>query len=214
MVRAMWVGVGAAAVLLATTGVSLCYAETAPGSAGAQAEGLSAAIEKLETDVAGRPDDVELRVELGNLYYESGLLDHALQAYLAAIEVDSLHVGAHLNLGAVYVDKGNSGAAIEVLEVARALDPANPMVYTNLGSTYYWLQKYTEAVDMYLTALALDPNYVEAHFNLAVAFADAQIFDEAIREWRTVIELAPESQAATTSTENIRMIEEFRGAGR
>lgn len=213
MARAKWAAVGGVVVLFLAVGVSLCAAASPPESSTAPGE-IPAAIEKLKADVAGKPDDVELRVQLGNLYYESGLLDQALESYLEAVKLDSLHVGARLNLGAVYVDKGNSAAAIAALETARRLDPANPMVYANLGSTYYWLQKYGEAVDMYLAALALDPNYVEAHFNLAVAFADAQIFDEAIREWRKVIELAPESEAAKTSGDNIRMIEEFRGTGR
>jgi len=201
--------------LLLAVGVPLCADAPQMEGAGVTGEGdLQTAIDKLNADVAAKPDDVELRIELGNLYYESGLLDQALEAYLAAVEIDSLHVGALLNLAAVHVDKGNSEAAIAYLEAAREIDPANPMVYTNLESTYYWLQRYGEAVDMYTTALGLDPNYVEAHFNLAVAFADAQIFDEAIREWRKVIEIAPESAAAKTSGENIRMIEEFRGVGR
>lgn len=206
--------VSAAVLLFSAVGVSLCAAASSPEGSSTKAEELSAAIEKLKVDVAGKPGDVELRVQLGNLYYENGLLDQALEAYLEAVKLDSLHVGARLNLGAVYVDKGYSEAAIAALETAQRLDPANPMVYTNLGSTYYWLQRYSEAVDMYLAALALDPNYIEAHFNLAVAFADAQIFDEAIREWRKVIELAPEGEASKTSSDNIRMIEEFRGAGR
>jgi len=206
--------VGAAILLFSAAGRPACAAASSAEGAGTKADDLSAAIEKLKVDVAGKPDDAELRVQLGNLYYESGLLDQALESYLEAVKLDSLHVGARLNLGAVYVDKGDSGGAIKVLEAARRLDPANPMVYTNLGSTYYWLQRYDEAGDMYLAALALDPNNVEAHFNLGVAFADAQIFDEAIREWRAVVQLAPESEAAKTSGDNIRMIEEFRGAGR
>jgi superkiller protein 3 len=84
------------------------------------------------------------------------------------------------------------------------------MVYANLGSTHYVMQRYSEAIEMYRKALEIDPDHVETRFNLAVAFADAQIFDEAIREWRRVVELAPDSQAARVSSDNIRMIEEFR----
>jgi tetratricopeptide (TPR) repeat protein len=99
------------------------------------------------------------------------------------------------------------------LEKALAIDPGNAMIYANLGSTHYVMQRYPEAIEMYRKALELQPDHVEAHFNLAVAFADAQIFDEAIREWRRVVELAPDSHAAKVSSDNIRMIEEFRRGG-
>ena len=214
MTRSRCIAVVAAVLAFSVVCVPLSQAASPPGDTSARADEISATIERLTADAAAKPDDAELRVQLGNAYYESGLLDQALESYLEAVRIDSLHVGARLNLAAVYADKGESTGAISVLETAQRLDPSNPMVVTNLGSTYYWMQRYGEAVDLYLAALALDPNYVEARFNLAVAFADAQIFDEAVREWRKVIELAPESEAAKTSGENIRMIEEFRGAGR
>jgi len=181
------------------------------GAAAADAEVLTARIQELTDAIAARPGDAELRIEIGNLYYENGLLDQALASYVEATRIDSLHVGARLNLGSVYADKGDGQAALKELKHALRLDPSNPMIYTNLGSTHYGLQQYNEAVDMYRTALSLDPNHVEAHFNLAVSFADAQLFDEAIREWQKVIELAPGSDAARVSADNVRMIEEFRG---
>ncbi|MBM3306909.1 MAG: tetratricopeptide repeat protein [Candidatus Eisenbacteria bacterium] len=203
-------GVVLAAVLVVSVVPHGARAQDAPGGA----EQVAASIERLAAEAAARPDDVSLRIELGNLYYETGLLDKAVEEYRSAVGLDSLHVGARLNLASVYVDQGSAAQALLELQKARSIDPANPMVYTNLGSTYYWLQRYTEAVEMYLEALALDPGCVEAHFNLGVAFADAQIFDEAIREWGKVVELAPGSPVARTSADNIRMIEEFRAGGR
>lgn len=170
---------------------------------------LTQEAEELQRRIEENPSDVELRVTLGNLYYENHIYDEALATYLAATEVDSTHVGVRLNLGALYTDMRRYEEAIGQYERAIALDPSNAMVYANLGSTYYARSQYQKAVDAYLMALSIDEGNVEAHFNLGVAFADAQIFDEAIREWERVIELAPESDAAGICRGNIEMIRDF-----
>ena len=180
-------------------------------TAGATTEEIIARMHDLEAAVDGMPDDVGLRIELGNVYYESNMYEQAEAQYLAVTEMDSTHAGAHLNLGTLYTDMGKIEASVHELEIALSLDPENAMVVTNLGSAYYATHRFSDAIDMYRVALHLDPNNVEAHFNMGVAFADAQIFDEAIVEWERVIELDPEGQAAQVCRDNILMINEFRG---
>ena len=174
------------------------------------AEDVDAEIAALATAIENNPDDIELRIDIGNVYYESHMYDQAMESYLVAVDMDSMHAGAHLNLGSLYADLGRFDKAIAELNVAHDLDPESAMILSNLGSAYYAAQKFNEAVDSFRRALEIDPTSVEAHFNLGVAFADAQIFDEAIREWEKVIELSPDSDAAQTCRENIRMIQEFR----
>jgi superkiller protein 3 len=169
-----------------------------------------AEIEVLASQAAENPGDVELLIELGNLYYEVGMQNEALATYLEVTQLDSTHVGALSNLGSLYTDMGQFDNAHEQLLRATVLDPDNAMVYTNLGSNYYARRKYVDAVEMYRKALTLDENSVEAHFNLGVAFADAQLFDEAIREWQQVIAIAPKGDIAQICRDNIDMINEFR----
>jgi tetratricopeptide (TPR) repeat protein len=171
-------------------------------------------IGELTGRIADNPKDVELLIELGNIYYEMNMLDDALATYITVTEIDSTHAGARLNLGTLYTDMGELGEAVHELELALGLDPENPMIVTNLGSAYYGQRRYSDAVDMYRVALHMDPDNVEAHFNLGVAFADGQVFDEAVREWEKVIELSPGSAAANICKENILMINEFRGDGK
>ena len=170
-----------------------------------------AVVERLARDVEKSPDDIDLLIELGNLYYETGMENEALATYLAVVELDSTHVGARTNLGSLYTDMREFEMAREQLEKALTFDPENAMVYINLGTNHYAKRQYYEAVEMYRQALAIDPDSAEAHFNLAVAFADAQIFDEAVREWQKVIELDPDGAIAQICRDNIEMISEFRG---
>lgn len=185
------------------------FSSGAAADEGAPPDERTAKIEAQSKKVQEQPGDVEVLIDLGNLYYESNMLDQALATYLEAAKIDSTHVGALLNLGAVYADMGRQTDAIPYLQKALKLAPGNAMILTNLGSTFYSLQRYGDAADMYRRALEADPKNVEAHFNLGVAFADAQIFDEAIREWKTVIEIDPGGSVAKTCRENIAMIEEF-----
>jgi tetratricopeptide (TPR) repeat protein len=198
---------------LAATVVALAVVFAASPCAWGQdeTEELTAQIAALADEIERNPDDIELQIDIGNLYYESHMYDQAMESYLVAVDMDSTHAGARLNLGSLYADLGRFDKAIEELKVAHGLDPESAMILSNLGSAYYAAQKFPEAVDSFRRAIALDPESVEGHFNLGVAFADAQIFDEAIREWRIVIELSPDSDAAQTCRENIRMIQEFLG---
>jgi len=205
MARARGTTLTAGVVILAL----VVFSSGAIAQEGMSPDERAAKIEAQTKKIQEQPGDVEAVIDLGNLYYESNMLDQALASYVAATKIDSTHVGALLNLGAVYADMGRQADAIPFLEKALKLAPGNAMIMTNLGSTFYGLQRYGDAADMYRRALVADPRNVEAHFNLGVAFADAQIFDEAIMEWKTVIEIDPEGSVAKTCRENIAMIEEF-----
>ncbi|MBD3368169.1 MAG: tetratricopeptide repeat protein [Candidatus Eisenbacteria bacterium] len=199
------------------TCVALCCLLAAVSAAGAQemvpdkAAALADRIAELEEAIEASPEDIELRIELGNLYYESNMLDQAQTVYVEASRIDSSHTGVLVNLASLYSDMGRAKEALPLLERALRHEPRDPIIYTNLGSVYYDQQRYQEAVDMYQMAISIDPECIEAHFNLGVAFADARIFEEAIREWQRVIEIEPTSQAAKISRDNIQMIRQFRG---
>lgn len=199
-----------AVFILLTLLVSVATSVAVAEDGGEVVDERIAEIERLARDAESSPDDVELLIELGNLYYEVGMQNEALATYLAVTQLDATHVGVLTNLGSLYTDMGQFDNAEEQLRLAAELDPESSMVYTNLGSNYYARRKYVDAVENYRRALALDPDSVEAHFNLAVAFADAQIFDEAVREWQKVIELDPEGEIAQICRDNIDMINEFR----
>jgi superkiller protein 3 len=200
------------AALIALLTMALAAAPLALAQEGEQtADESIAEIERLAAEAEKAPDDIELLIELGNLYYEVGMQNEALATYLAVTELDSTHVGVLTNLGSLYTDMAKFSEAEELLLRALELEPDNAMVYTNLGTNHYARREYNDAVEMYRRALAIDPDSVEAHFNLAVAFADAQIFNEAIVEWQKVIALDPEGPVSQICRDNIDMIREFLG---
>ncbi|MFH1688776.1 MAG: peptidylprolyl isomerase [Candidatus Eisenbacteria bacterium] len=178
-------------------------------SIAAEATETSHETARLNEKVLAHPNDAELRIELGNSYYESGLLDEAIDAYLEAIRIDSLHAGARINLGAAYTDRGDHQRALRELQRAVRLDPSSAMARASLGSVYHVMLRSADAVRMYREALAIDPNCVEAHFNLAVWHADADDLAGAVREWETVVEIAPEGEVATIARANIEQVERY-----
>ena len=175
-----------------------------------RAEKVREAIAEVSARVAEAPDDIELLIELGNLYYENDMYDQARETYLEVVEMDSTHVGGRLNLGSVYVDLEDIHNAEIQFRKAMQLDPDDPMVYVNLGTAYYTTQRFPEAIEMFRKALELDADNVETHFNLGVAFADAYLFQEAISEWEKVVELDPEGPIADLCRENVEMLKEYR----
>jgi tetratricopeptide (TPR) repeat protein len=60
-------------------------------------------------------------VNLGNLMYESGHLDDAVDYYQAALRADEKYGLAHANLAAVYKRRGDRSAAVRELRAAAKL---------------------------------------------------------------------------------------------
>ena len=180
------------------------------------ADEIDPAVEEAMTRIAElsgmldeNPDDVELLVDLGNVYYENNMLDQALALYEKAAATDSIHAGVRLNLGALLADLGEFDRSITELNVARELEPNSALIASTLGSAYYGRRQYSDAIEMYRSAIVLDARSVEGHFNLGVAFADVQMFDEAILEWQEVIAIDPTGAVAQMCRENIQMMSEF-----
>ncbi|MCD4691168.1 tetratricopeptide repeat protein, partial [bacterium] len=106
-------GMAVLAVCVTFCVVGLAAAQIVSGSTqDASVEEILGQIQELEAQVEASPDDIELRIELGNVYYESNMHEQALTQYLAVTALDSTHAGARLNLGTLYTDMGKIDHAV------------------------------------------------------------------------------------------------------
>jgi len=118
--------------------------------------------------IARRQDD-----ETAESWFESGLQleadapDEARDAYRRAIELDPLHVDAHVNLGRLLHERGDLAGAEERYRAALAADPDSVTAAFNLGVVLDDLGRTDEAVGVYERIVKLDPGCADAHFNLA-----------------------------------------------
>lgn len=73
-----------------------------------------------------KPDDLNVRTDLGTMYLYGGDADKAIAEYDKAIARDSTFYQAHYNLGLAYARKGETAKALGSLKRARELAPDDP----------------------------------------------------------------------------------------
>jgi tetratricopeptide (TPR) repeat protein len=165
--------------------------------------------EILSAMVADRPADPAVQFHLGNVLYDLGQLEAAIEAYRAAIALDDQLVGAFVNLGSSLDEIGKLDDAITAYDAALKLDPNDPRTLCNMGGAYFQKRRYEKALQFFQDALAADPKSQLAHYNIAIAFADAQIYREAIVEWEAAVALGADTDIGRRSADNIEIIEQM-----
>ena len=133
---------------------------------------LDAAIVAYQNAYNLNPNDIDIYLNLGNVFFEKGSYDNALIVYKKALESSPHNARLHCNLGYLYWGKGNIEEAIKEYEKAIKYDNTYDIAYNNLGVIYLDdLGRITKAIELFEAAKRNNPNYALAHYNLARSIA-------------------------------------------
>ena len=133
---------------------------------------LDAAISSYQQAYNLNPNDVDIYLNLGNVFFEKGSYDNALVVYKKALETSPHSARLHCNLGYLYWGKGNIEEAIKEYEKAIQYDHTYDIAYNNLGVIYLDdLGRIKKAIELFEAARRYNPNYALAHYNLARSIA-------------------------------------------
>jgi tetratricopeptide (TPR) repeat protein len=134
------------------------------------------ALDMLRTEADKSPNNLDLRLAIGNIAVRSGKYDQAIAEFnrvLNALDKNSRQRGdLYLRLGETYRRKGDDAGAVQVLQKAREILPDNMMIISTLALTLDHSGRWSEARQMYEAALKLDPNNGIAMNNLAFLMAE------------------------------------------
>jgi tetratricopeptide (TPR) repeat protein len=110
-------------------------------------------------------------ISKGNRHYEEGEHQQALDRYLAAERLDSLHSVPHFNAGdALYrLGKFPEGAREFLNSSASPADSIAAMSYYNLGNSMFKSGDLKGAAEAYKRSLLIDPDDEDAKYNLEYA---------------------------------------------
>jgi hypothetical protein len=109
----------------------------------------------LKQKVEANPKDTDSLKELGNMYYDIGWADKAIEyygKYLAIIPDDSFVLN---DMGRMYIAADDLGSAIKNLNRSVELNPTLPQPFINLGLAYAGQGKYEEALSVLEKAVAV-----------------------------------------------------------
>lgn len=161
-----------------------------------------AGIAMIEQALKSKPDDVDLRFELGSLQERAGDKAAAEKTFLAILDKQPEHTGTLNYLGYMWAESGvNLDRAQEMLTRAVAKEPRNGAFIDSLGWVYYRQGK-LELAEKYLTdATHLLPRDATVHEHLADVLARRGQNERALQVYRTALALDPDAK----ETEKLRM---------
>jgi tetratricopeptide (TPR) repeat protein len=87
----------------------------------------------LKVTAERNPADVEIRVQLGNLYFDGERYDEATRWYEAALKIDPKNVNASTDLGIAYYYSNQPDRALAQFERSLAIDPRHSKTLLNVG---------------------------------------------------------------------------------
>jgi cytochrome c-type biogenesis protein CcmH/NrfG len=93
---------------------------------------------KLKSTADANPRDAATRVQLGNLYFDSGRFDDASRWYAAAVEIEPRNVNASTDLGIAYYYMNQPDRALEQFDRSLAVDPKHSKTLLNVGIVRAW----------------------------------------------------------------------------
>ena len=107
----------------------------APGSQSAQAPPPfdEARAAELKASADRNPADAEVRVQLGNVYFDAERYDDATRWYEAALKVDPRNVNASTDLGIAYYYSNQPDRALAQFDKSLAIDPKHSKTLLNIG---------------------------------------------------------------------------------
>lgn len=114
----------------------------------------------LKTLLAGNPKNLDALVQLGNLYYDHGQYQQAVDWYGRALDVDPRNPNVRTDRGTCYWNLNQPDAALAEFQKSLEVDPAHAQTLYNMGVVYLHGKNDLEgAKKAWQRLLASNPNY-------------------------------------------------------
>lgn len=118
---------------------------------------VSLAGARLQDALEIAPDDPDLQVDLGSLFYRTRQYDDAVARFRAALEESPDHIGAIDGLALVAATQNRYSEARSHLQHLLRLDPNSSKHWLHYGDMEHYLGNATEAFAAWNKALSLEP---------------------------------------------------------
>jgi tetratricopeptide (TPR) repeat protein len=151
----------------------------------------------LEKYLRNRPEDLETRLRLGNLYYRMGDLEKAQAAFKNVLEGRPADPLVSFNLAVVLRDRQQWEEGLALLTPVLDRDKTLPTGgFRVLGDLYRGAKDPVRALEAYQKELERSPDDAELLAAQAQALEDTARPDEALASWKRVLDLNPKSKQA------------------
>lgn len=129
--------------------------------------------------------------ELGYVYYRTGQIEAAEQAFYTALDLNPNYSTAYNNLGMIHMEQGRFDKAIQDFKSALRSGPFNPLFHFNLGTVYAKKGEIDSAIQQYQAFLRFKPDDFYGHYNLGIVYMRKGMEMEAVKEFEIALKLYP-----------------------
>lgn len=163
---------------------------------GVDQKSLNEIIARLEKEVAARPKDTRIRLQLALSYMRTARPEDAIRELSTVIEEDRRSAEAHYYLGILHADQGDLDKAQESFEKAIAIDKRHGPSHYFLGKLMVLRGNVDGAIKETEKALEAAPGNVMAHAQLGELYIAKGRPSDALTHWQKVLELDPSNLQA------------------
>ena len=152
---------------------------------------VDAAISAGDHALALDPNQAQVHIALGIIYYGTGKIDNAVDELKRAIELQPVIDDAYNWLGRCWQRKGDLDKAIDCFEKAIYLRPGYWENYNRLGICYYFFGRYQDAAEQFRRVITIQPDNYLGYNTLGGIYNLLGLYNEAITMHRRAIEIYP-----------------------
>jgi len=116
------------------------------------------------------PDDLNLLIATGNLFYIQKRFDNVVRILKKVLEIEPDHRDAMANLALSYDSLGKTDEALTAYQKAVAANPFDNDLVFLLGVHHYNLSHFTKAIELFERVLELSPGEFESTSNIGNAY--------------------------------------------
>jgi len=148
-------------------------------------------IDKLKTEIANEPNNVENRIELGVIYFQLQESILAKQYFEEALKIDNDNAIARYNLGKTLIILGETEEGIAECEESLNLGLEDINVYMTLSVEYFNKRNLKKSLEMYKNIQRIEPQNDSAYFAAGVIYIGLRDGWKARKEFEKAVEVNP-----------------------
>jgi serine/threonine protein kinase/tetratricopeptide (TPR) repeat protein len=143
------------------------------------------------------PNQAQVHISLGIVYYGTGKIDSAIEEFEVATELQPMSDDAHKWLGRCWQRKGDMERAVACFERAIQIRPGYWENYSRLGICLYFFGRYRDAAEQFRRVITIQPDSALGYNKLGGIYTLLGLYDEAVAMHKRAIEIYPNAASYT-----------------
>ncbi len=118
-----------------------------------------AQIQEMEKHAQEHPEHTDVKIRLGDAYYDMGRFDSAIPWYEQALQQEPNNINVLNDLATCYFSTGDTAKSVELLNKSLELEKDHPVALQNLGWFYFSTENYPAAIQAWERLVSVHPNF-------------------------------------------------------